>query len=768
MKSEIIGFFLLVLTLVSVPAWAVDADPISPGSWTMILLPDTQDYCDTDALAEIFESQTEWIRDHETSHNIKMVLQQGDLTNHNLADQFTRAKAAMGILDAAAIPYSIAPGNHDYGPNGNTANRDSLFNNASYFGPGSAYAAQPHFNGTNGGFFESGKTDNSYCTFSAGGENWLVFSTEFGPRDSDTNPAVAVVQWMDSVAAAHPGYNFILNTHAYLYSDSTRYDWATKGTTQNWNPHSYGIASLEGGVNDGQELWDMLVKKYPTWKFTFNGHVLYDGTGRLASLGDNGNVVHQLLANYQMYTNGGNGYLRIMEFMEDGDTVKVSTYSPYLGEYFERDDQNFTLSMNSPLPTIHGVSAASIDVPAGSTTDAESVWNVVGSGPGPVALITPPNKADFSVSVNDVPTTINQGIMMATVSQNKRDSAYYSTVEVSHVNHFPDLGVDILSDVLQVATSRAYHGDEYNANVAVAFLPFADGWIGSHVTNAGVLLDHYGVSADNVAPTGTAGLYEVALDGVNSLNDGMLFAVSAANGFNYISTAPMTDGSGWEVAIRDNTVAAFNEFESNPWSFAYFDYDAPGLIGGRITSTGSTAQGAGTFTVTRLSTGVYRITIPGYTPSDGVLMLTVAQSETVSGVTAPADNIISYEASGDTFLVNVRDRAGSASNLQNCGFVFAFVPFDNSLMPAAPGDANYDGTVDEEDAEIVAMNWGNSDATWTMGDFNLDGRVGAADASIMAANWGYNHTEAEAVPEPSSIAVALAALVLLIPRRWTR
>jgi hypothetical protein len=328
---------------------------------------------------------------------------------------------------------------------------------------------------------------------------------------------------------------------------------------------------------------------------------------------------------------------------------------------------------------------------------------------------------------------------------------------VCHVNAFPGLGVDIEADVVQVATSRAYNGGEYNSNVALGFFPFGDGWIGSHVAATGGILEHYGVATDNVSLTATAGLYQVTVDGMNSLNDGMLFAVGAENGYNFISTAPATDGSGWNVAVRDTTAATFSALESARWSFVYVDYDAPGLTGGRIAADGSTVMGVGSFSVSRVSTGVYRITIPTYTPSGGVLMLTVAQSET-SGMTAPADNIISYEADIGTFLVNVRDRAGTASNLEDCGFVFAFLPFDGNLMPAVPGDANYDGMVDEEDAAIVAGHWGNASATWAMGDFNLDGLVGPPDASILAANWGYGTSEAGAVPEPATVALlAIAA-----------
>ncbi len=75
-----------------------------------------------------------------------------------------------------------------------------------------------------------------------------------------------------------------------------------------------------------------------------------------------------------------------------------------------------------------------------------------------------------------------------------------------------------------------------------------------------------------------------------------------------------------------------------------------------------------------------------------------------------------------------------------------------------PGDATGDGCVNAEDAERLAANWGQGDATWEMGDFDDDGIVGPKDAIILASHWGYGTSEASAaVPEPST----LAGLLLL-------
>lgn len=82
------------------------------------------------------------------------------------------------------------------------------------------------------------------------------------------------------------------------------------------------------------------------------------------------------------------------------------------------------------------------------------------------------------------------------------------------------------------------------------------------------------------------------------------------------------------------------------------------------------------------------------------------------------------------------------------------------------GDANGDGTVDEDDATILAAHWGDGQADPSMGDFNDDGWVGAADAAILAANWGARtESSAATVPEPATLALLLAATILAPARR---
>ena len=294
-----------------------DADPPTPETFTIAVLPDTQHY--SQSYPAIFTSQTQWIANQKAQHNIVFVLHEGDITNNNNATQWGNVDASLSLLDGI-VPYALALGNHDMGPGGSANNRDTMLN--TYF-PVSRFQNLPTF----GGVYEPGKLDNSYHLFDAGGMDWLILALEFGPRDP-------VLDWANQVVADYPNRNVIVVTHCYM-----NYDDTLVGPGDSYNPHNYGVASEPGGVNDGEEMWDKFVRLHPNISFVFSGHILGDGKGRMVGIGDNRNKVYQMLANYQMLTNGGNGYLRLVEFDLSQQKVRVKTYSPYLDQHL-RDIQN--------------------------------------------------------------------------------------------------------------------------------------------------------------------------------------------------------------------------------------------------------------------------------------------------------------------------------------------------------------------------------------------------------------------------------------------
>lgn len=314
-------------------------------SWTLVALPDTQ-YLSRDR-RDVFEDQTRWIAARRDALDVRFVVHEGDIVQDNTYREWQTAAYAVAHLDAAEVPYALAVGNHDLGETGHAESRSTWFTSPEFFGPGSSYATQR----TVGGFFEGrgSRTESSWHTFTTPHGPWLVLSLEFAPRD-------AVVDWANAVVEAHPDHRVILVTHAYLYVDDSRYDFDLHGTRQAWSPMAYRVSQSDEGAADGQDLWERLVSRHAGFRFVLSGHILADGTAHLASVGAHGNVVHQLAANYQTEVSGtaaGLGYLRLLRFLGDDDTVDVTTFSPYLwkrgsGGVASAPDQSFTLSMTSP------------------------------------------------------------------------------------------------------------------------------------------------------------------------------------------------------------------------------------------------------------------------------------------------------------------------------------------------------------------------------------------------------------------------------------
>jgi len=295
--------------------------------WTAVVLPDTQIY--VRAYPEMLKAQVDWIVGHRGSRRIRFAIHEGDVTHDNSESQWRLASRALHRLDGH-VPYVIATGNHDYGPEGCASTRETRLDE--YF-PAEEMQSRPSFGGT----YEPDRLDNSYHLFDTPTGPWLVLALEFGPRDG-------AVEWAHDVLEEHPGIPTIVATHVYLYSDHTRYD-RTARPDQKWSPHEYGLAELPGGVNDGEALWRKLVLPRSQIAFVLSGHVLNEGAARRTDVRPDGTVVHQLLANYQTEREGGAAFLRLLEFVEGGRKVRVRTYSPFLDEHKTDERNDFVLEV---------------------------------------------------------------------------------------------------------------------------------------------------------------------------------------------------------------------------------------------------------------------------------------------------------------------------------------------------------------------------------------------------------------------------------------
>jgi len=303
-------------------------------SSTFILLGDPQSYVKYDINQGIFELTTAWIADNISNLNIKGVLCTGDLVEQNenivlnrkmlnqtSTEMWKASSRAFERLDNK-VPYIISCGNHEYGfqhaENGNTNfpkyfpfERNTAWRNI-------CIAAYPNRN-------NESSIENAAFEFTV--EGWkpiLVVSTEFHPRDE-------VLTWCKNLIEnkKYQDHIIILMTHAYL----------TNGPKAKLiEKDGYGISP----GNAGKDIWEKLVKSSKNIKLVICGHTA-DGNGKfednvsyVLSKNDTGDNVHQMMFNVQTLGggwegNGGDGWLRILEFLPDGETIKVKTYSPLFG-----------------------------------------------------------------------------------------------------------------------------------------------------------------------------------------------------------------------------------------------------------------------------------------------------------------------------------------------------------------------------------------------------------------------------------------------------
>ncbi len=309
---------LAVLAAVPVPH-AAAADPFPEGSTVFAVLPDTQYYAHH--YPDIFHAQTQWIAENLAPLNIAAVFHEGDITNRNTPQQWSVARDAMARV-LGRVPVLMASGNHDHGPNGSADDRSTLLDQ--YFTPRSFFGRDTRY-GTHGA-----GVLNHYRLFEAGGRRWIGLALEWAPRHG-------VVEWANEVLALHEDRLAIVVVHAYMHRGPHRLDRQVYGQTQSGSPYAYGTADDPEGTSDGGDLWRNLVSRHPNVVLVLSGHI--GGTGLLSSPTPHGNVVHQMLADYQSEEEGGAGYLRLIALLPDGASLRVRTYSPW-EDAWRRDGEN--------------------------------------------------------------------------------------------------------------------------------------------------------------------------------------------------------------------------------------------------------------------------------------------------------------------------------------------------------------------------------------------------------------------------------------------
>lgn len=285
-------------------------------SFALAVLPDTQFYSRYATSSESnqyerhygnepYAAQTNWVARNAQALNIPFLIHLGDVVDQvGKPEQWKVADSAMQVLEAAKVPYSILAGNHDVlndidYDSDTTKGTDTqrVLANEPYLQWFSARRAQRQ--ATFGARDDTGF--HEYHIFTAQDQQFLVLSLSW--RISD-----AGIAWARKVLADHPTLPAILVNHQLL------------------NIAPDAVSPLETGY--GKMLWEKLIRDNDQIFMTLNGH--HHGGARLTKTNNFGNAVEEMVVDYQMAYQGGNGLMRLYEFDLTNQQIKVLSFSPWV------------------------------------------------------------------------------------------------------------------------------------------------------------------------------------------------------------------------------------------------------------------------------------------------------------------------------------------------------------------------------------------------------------------------------------------------------
>lgn len=329
-KRTVFFLFVLFSNVLSVIAQVYPVKPrlSDKQSFSMIVLPDPQSYIKFDANQPLFELQTAWIANNIDSLQIKSVLCTGDLVEQNdlripdgvngnqtSEEQWKAVSRAFERLDNK-VPYVVCTGNHDHGYR-RAENRASRL--PDYFPSERNASWRKSLVSVCNNYRGIPTLENAAYELLT--DTWgrlLIVSLEFAPRDE-------ALAWAKSLCAnkKYKDHTVIVLTHSYLTAGGTRKE-----------KEGYEVSP----ANYGQAIWEKLVYPSSNIRLVVCGHECKiagyeDNVGFRTDKNAVGKTVNQMMFNAQTADgqwsgNGGDCWTRILEFMPDGRTIRVRTFSP--------------------------------------------------------------------------------------------------------------------------------------------------------------------------------------------------------------------------------------------------------------------------------------------------------------------------------------------------------------------------------------------------------------------------------------------------------
>jgi len=258
-----------------------------PKAFSIAWISDTQGY--TAADNDVFGKMTQWISDTQQDYDTVMTVHTGDIVYNAYREyEWQNSTAAFARLPKGMHILTVA-GNHDQLPGYDPHTPYLDYRPDTDFDPAHA-------------FDDSGYV--YYTTFTESGVPIIVFSLSYGLE-------VDAADWVNEICKQYSDHYAILCLHNYM--------------------------NLGGYSSVGVRLIDQVVKQSPNVRLVLCGHER--GMAYLPEVvDDNGDgkpdrTVHQMMMNVQDDITNGVGYLRLLRFDPNADTIEVVTYSPILNRY---------------------------------------------------------------------------------------------------------------------------------------------------------------------------------------------------------------------------------------------------------------------------------------------------------------------------------------------------------------------------------------------------------------------------------------------------
>jgi hypothetical protein len=369
--------------------------------------------------------------------------------------------------------------------------------------------------------------------------------------------------------------------------------------------HFISNTGNQGGFGpQGQAIYDAL-KNRPNLDVMLCGHV--PGEGRRQDT-FNGNTVHTMLSDYQGRTAGGNGWLRILEFSPANNEIRVKTYSPWLNQYENDADSEFSLpyDMNA-APQFQVIGTAS-NVPSGSTasfgwtgraTNTAYEWYATVSdgsatSTSPVWNFTTASLVTYTLSYAAGPNGSISGTTLQTV--NAGASGTTVTAVASPGYHFVDWSDGVLTasrtdtNVMMNLSVAANFAPDASPNTVNVGAPAGTITLGNPVRTVPVTISRttatplmafsvvFSVSSSLSVSGGTGGIHQGTY----------LSSANPATSFNIVDLG--VDGGGTHSYQADGTTLGLPCGSSAPTGTLF-----------TIDVAGAAASGSGTVTVTSLT-----------------------------------------------------------------------------------------------------------------------------------------------------------------------